>query len=261
MRTAVILFLFMLASCSASSAQSVADIEKDMVTKFETARSFVRRGNGYDYDKFVKANSEFETALIQYCQNPATLTSGFPDLSDEIEIVTSADSRFRIYSWDLGYGGTMRHHASVIQYQGASGKTYGWQPAKSPDSGVGGLYRSVFEIPTDDGTIYLAESEMILSRSDRFRDLRVFEVAGDAIRPDLKLIRTPHGLENEISLEYNYFAVQHDDEGNAKIFYFDPAKWSFRYKEASTRRSSKGSGVSEKFIVYRFDGKYFVRQK
>src|SRR5690349_2408771 len=131
MRTAITLFLLILASCLACTAQSAVDIEKDLVNKFETARGFVRRGNGYDYDKFVKANSEFETALLQYCQQPETITYAFPYLKDEMAIVTSTDKRFRIYSWDLGYGGTMRHHMSIFQYQGTGGKTYGWEPAKS----------------------------------------------------------------------------------------------------------------------------------
>jgi len=258
MRTVFISFLFLLAMCSASAAQSLTEVEKDLVNKFETARGFVRRGTGYDYDKFVEANNEFERSLLNYCQDPATLTYAFPDLSDEMAIVSSADKRFRVYSWDLGYGGTMRHHMSVFQYQGASGKTYGWEPAKTPDSGIGGLYRSVFSVPVDGGAIYLAESETIISTSDRVRELHALKVEGETLRPDIKVLQTSGGLQNEISLEYNYFSVKHDGDGNAKIFFFDPAHRSFRYEDVSKHGDSRPTG---RFIVYKYDGKNFVRQR
>lgn len=258
MKSRLLLPILMFSLCSALVAQSLSDIDKDLSDKLATARGFVRRGVGYDYDKFVKANSEFESALLRYCQDPATLTYAFPELSDEMEIVTSADKRFRIYSWDLGYGGTMRHHMSIFQYRGTSGKTYGWEPAKTPDSGIGGLYRSIFSVPTASGTIYLSESETIISRSDRVRSLRAFEIEGDELRSNLKVIQTPVGPQNEISLEYNYFAAKHDDDGNATIFAFDPADSSFRYQQISRRGTSR---ATERFIVYKYDGQYFVRQK
>jgi hypothetical protein len=261
MKIGLLLLTSILFFCPTLTAQSVADIEKDLTNKLITARKFVKRGQDYDYDRFVKANGDFETALLRYCQDPETLRYAFPELGDEMEIVTSADKRFRIYSWDLGYGGTMRHHMSVIQYEGASGKTYGWEPAKKPDSGIGGLYRSIFEVPTRGGKIYLAESETIISRSDRVRELKTFEVEADTLRPDVKLIRTSSGPQNEISLEYNYFSLPHDDEGNVRLFYFDPAKKSFRYPEISRKGTSGRSRVTGKFIVYSYDGKYFVRHK
>ena len=73
---------------------------------------------GETYDTMEKYSARFEKAFIQCIQNnPATFNYPFKKLIDKqyCEIKTSADGRFRFYSWDTWTGGTAHVFLEIIK--------------------------------------------------------------------------------------------------------------------------------------------------
>src|SRR4051812_38402826 len=106
--------LLFIACCFApilTLAQSPKAIETDLLKSFKKIGYWDdNRGNNENGDDSLdKANEVFATKLKNYtAKYPLTITEPFTSLKKEhLDIFTSADSLFRIYSWDTGGGGTM----------------------------------------------------------------------------------------------------------------------------------------------------------
>src|SRR6476469_4167218 len=148
----------------------------------------------YDADKLSKNSELIKSTLVKNGSRPDILRYGFPKLKDKMDIATSRDGRFRVYSWDLEDGGTMHDFDHVVQYIGKSGKVSLWE---APDTeGGGGFYTDVFQLDTSAGPIYLAVSTGIGSTIINSQSIEAFMVDGDKLIDKANVIKTNKGLTN-----------------------------------------------------------------
>lgn len=180
----------------------------------------------------------------------------FPKLKDKMYVATSADGKLRVYSWDLGTGGTMHDFATVYQFQGNSGAVNTWFENKDEESG-GGYYTQIFQVNSKTGPIYLANSNFIAQGNVHGQSIEAFRINGDKLDTKSKAIRTGSGLVNSIDFVYDPSSL--GERSETSLFRLDSVKQEFRFPVVVEDKSFGNGRVTNRFITYRFSGQYFVK--
>lgn len=251
---AVVLF----ATSVVASAQSAAKIENELMVHMRAIKKYSAYGPIRDYDRLVKENAAFKKKLLRYTKQPATLKHGFPKLGKAIFMSTSADGKFRIYSWDTEEGGTMHSFETVYQYMGTGGRVYS-KSYPSEEGDAGSFVTDIFTLSTSNGPVYLARFSAILSTIDSYQSIDLFKIRGDSLDNRVKLIKTSEGLTHTLGFEYNFFSVVDRKERPIKLILYDAATRSIRLPVVIVDDKDQLGRVTNKFITYRFNGTYFVR--
>ena len=243
---------------AAAVAQTPARIEKEILTHLDKLSQASNYSGTRDVDEQAKQNNAIEQALIRYGKLQSTITYGFPALSKKMYIVTSPDKRLRIYSWDMESGGTMHDFASVFQYRGRSGKVHTWA-TPDDETGAGSFYTQLFQVDAAAGPVYLANSSFIGSTSYHGQSIEAISIDGEKLKRRVKIFRTPRGLRDSISFNYDFFTVLDRRERPIKLFYYDSAKRSLRFPIVIEDRKTPQGRVTDRYITYRFNGSEFVK--
>ena len=238
--------------------QTSAKIESEMLGYLGSIQKYASRGGNPDMERLDDANRKLKAAIVKYGALPAMLGYGFPRLKDKMFIATSRDGKFRVYSWDTETGGTMHDFDSVFQYRGGR-SVHTHVVAETKESGAGSFYTQVFQVDTPDGRVYLANSSGIYSTSLAGQALEAYRIDGDKFVSNVKVIRTPSGLKGSVRFSYDFFSVVDHPERPVKLFFFDETKRSFRFPVVIADKKTPQGRVTNRFITYRFNGKYFVR--
>ena len=246
-------------SANSSFAQTSVQFEKKVLAHL---RSMEKLASKSDTAGLTKENSALKKDFVRYAQTSATLKYGFKALANKMFIATSKDGKFRIYSWDTQTGGTMRDFENVYQYRGDNGKVYVSVLPRSKKGGVRGFSHQIFQLDTGNRHVYLANFTFIFSTSAIRQELSVFGVDGRNLNANLKLIQTKTGFHNSVGFDYDFFSVVNRPERPITLFHFDDAARSFRFPVVlDDKKFVNGGRVTDKFITYRFNGRYFVKSK
>ena len=254
--------LILVVICLAGQAvytQTSAKIESEMLGHLGNIQKYASRGGNFDMERLDDANKKLKAAIVKYGALPAMLGYGFPRLKDKMFVATSRDGKFRIYSWDTETGGTMHDFDNVFQYRSSGGSVHTHVAAASSESGAGSFYTQVFQVDTPDGRVYLANSSGIYSTSLAGQALEAYRIDGDKFVSNVKVIRTPSGLKGSVRFSYDFFSVVDHPERPVKLFFFDETKRSFRFPVVIADRKTPQGRVTNRFITYRFNGKYFEK--
>ena len=252
--------LLILLIASRAAAQTPAAIEKELLGYLTTMAETGSYSGNYDEAKLDPASDALKKKLMRYATRADVLKYGFPKLKDEMFIATSRDGKFRVYSWDLQTGGTMHEHDLVVQFEGKSGKTIAWTtPEDAEYAELGGFFTDIFQVASPSGPIYLLISTSIASSSLNGQSINAVRVDGDEL--DLKpgVIKTASGQTNSISFAYDFFSVVDQPERPIRLFTFNEARREFKFPIVIEDKKSPQGRVTNKFITYRFNGKYFVK--
>ncbi|MBV9241504.1 MAG: hypothetical protein JO314_05805 [Acidobacteria bacterium] len=247
---------------AAVSAQTVSQIENEIAGHFDKLDKASNYGGTSDYDVLEKENQALRAALLKYGNRADVLAYSFPKLKDRITTVTSADGRLRTYSWDTDTGGTMHDFLTVYQFRGSDGKVGSWADPYSMDMekrGAGAFVTQIFQTPSAAGTIYLTTSTFIGSTSLAGQTISALRIGRDRLDLKPKVIKTAKGLTDSISFEYDFFSVVDHPERPIKLVFYDPKNRSFRFPVVIEDSKTPQGRVTNKFITYKFDGKYFVK--
>jgi hypothetical protein len=261
MKQITLIIFFCFAMVSAAYCQAPAAIEADLSKSYRKINYWDDRLNDTTLnasDSLDKANLVFgqqlKTATAKY---PATIRMPFNLLKEEnMFISTSADSLFRIYSWDTGGGGTEHEYASVFQYK-ANDKMYSIYCGESVNSKkfeYGYYYSKVYTLKAGRKTYYLGVYKGVYCTSCRGEGLQVFAIENGKLSTDVKIIQTSTGLHSQLYYEYDWFSVfHHRSRGDIQ---FNPKTKSIRLPLVAEK-----DRVTRKFITYKFNGKYFIKVK
>ena len=225
------LILIVLLMAGVGLAQSPAAIEKLLLQQLDEVSKNGSYAGEYNAEKLDAANRQVKDLLMRNGRSLAILKYAFPKLKEKMYVATSADGKRRIYSWDLEDGGTMHDFANVFQYQGKSGK----------------------------GPIYLASSTFIASSSLNGQTLKAFRIDREKLDRQAKVIKTSSGITDNVGFAYDFFSVVDRPERPVELFSFDAAKKEFRFPVVIEDDKTPQGRVTDKFITYRFNGKYFVK--
>jgi hypothetical protein len=259
MKIIVITLLLLLTALSAL-AQTTAQIEKELVAATGELDKYSTYAGNYDEEKLTKANAALETKLIKYGKLPATLTYKFSKLAEMMNIASSDDGKFRIYTWDMQDGGTMHDYARVYQYKGADGKIYSMGEPDKADGGAGSFAYAIFTVTTKAGSVYIVAATSTGSNSDHFQSADLFKIDGRVLNDKVKLIKTKSGLTNTLGFEYNPFSIADTEaDGSYELIKFDKSTNTLKIPVVVADEEYPNGKVTNKQISYRFDGTYFVK--
>ncbi|MFM9903181.1 MAG: hypothetical protein ACKVQJ_01260 [Pyrinomonadaceae bacterium] len=259
LRRCIIVALAVCSIALSTAAQTNKAIEADLLrhlTNLEKASGVSGARNEAAVDK---ENKILKQNFLLYGKKAATLKYDFKALAGKMTITTSKDGKFRIYSWDNEFGGTMRDHENIFQYQAKGGQVYAYLVPRGREGDVHGFYHQIFQVDTPTGRVYLANSTFIASTSLASQELSLFRTDGKKLNSNVRLIQTKTRLTNSVGFQYDFFSVVDHPERPVKLFFYDEAKKSFRFPVVIEDAQTPQGRVTKKFITYRFNGKYFVK--
>jgi len=196
----------------------------------------------------------FSDMLITYIQkNPSTLNHSFKSLIDSnvCDIVTSADGLFRIYTWDTWLGGTMHDFNGIYQYR-AGKKVYTKNLKLEDDPAC--YYSDIYTLKTTARTYYLGINNASYSTRDVNQGIKIFTIEGSKLNDTVKLIKTASGFTNQIDVNFDFFSVADKDERPIRIIKYDADKRTIYIPVVY-----EDGKVTNKFMLYQFNGSYFER--
>ena len=241
-------------------AQNPASIEADLLKSFKKI-DYCRDKEYNDttgtwVDSLEKSNNVFAKKLQAYVTKyPATITYPFGSLAKEnLDISTSADGLFRIYSWDTWTGGTMHFFENVMQYKsGATVKAIIDTPKGDGDNRPN--YNKMYTFKMNGKAYYISAFLYIGSSKDVAEGVHIFTIENGKLT-DAKLIKTHSGLHSELSYGYDFGSVVNIDYDKRPRTRFDSAT-NIIYLPLVDGNNQ----MTNQFIQYKFTGQYFERVK
>jgi hypothetical protein len=228
-------------------AQTPTTIETDLLKSFKTI-DYRSQDNG-------KANEIFAKKLKYYTEKyPFTINQDFTALkAAHLNISSSADSLFRIYSWDTWKGGTMHFFENIFQYKIGT-KTISLLDTPKGDGDNRPNYRKLYTFKVNDHTYYLCDYITIGSSKDIGEGIQVFDIENGVLNNNVRIIKTKSGLHNKLSYEY--------DLGTVVDWKVRPSvNFDSQTKTIKIPVVVSNGKVTHNFIIYKFTGQYFERMK
>ena len=262
MRKIFFLLALVVVFVSASPAQTLTKIEDELLGHFQKLSKSSNYNGASDYDVLGKENHAIRAALIKYGLRADVLKFTFTRLRKQLTLTTSRDGNLRTYSWDSEEGGTMHDFYTVYQFRSRSGKVHTWAEPYSKDlekRGAGGFVQQIFQTDTGSGPIYLEVSTFIGSTSLGGQTISALKIDGEKLDRNPKVIKTHSGITSSITFQYDFFSVVDHPERPVKLFFFDDSKKSFRFPVVIQDKKTPQGRVTNRFITYRFNGKYFEK--
>jgi hypothetical protein len=154
------------------------------------------------YDSMQRANDYILNQIIkQGYHNPAFFNYSFASLGEYLDVLTSKDKSFRIYSWDTYTGGTMHIFYAVAQYLGSDKKLYTQSLIDS--SGDPGLwYSGIYSFNDKGRKYYCCIGNGKYSTMDFGQEVIVYTIKGNLL-VQAPIIKTQKGLTNSIHVAYD----------------------------------------------------------
>ncbi len=244
-----------------AAAQTPQTMEDELLAHFKVLNEASSYTGSGDDEVQTRENKAIYNKLRKYGKRSDVLAFSFSRLSEEMTIRTSKDGNFRSYSWDCECGGTMHDYYSVFQYRsGKSVKVYAEPFATDiSERGVGAFVHDIFQMPVKGGTVYMPISTFIGSTSHNGQFIEVWLLKNGKLYTEPKLIQTKKGLTDSIFFEYNFFSVVNRPERPIKLVFFDEKSGSFKFPVVIEEEKTPYGRVTDKFITYTFNGKYFVK--
>ncbi|WP_374949042.1 hypothetical protein [Mucilaginibacter sp.] len=245
-------------------AQSPKAIEANLLKSFKRIDYWSHHPNENPLiigDSLEAANNAFGENLKAYSiKYPGTINQTFTSLTKEnLDIVTSDDLKFRIFSWDTWTGGTMHFFFNVLQYR-VGEKTFAEVIRGAEDNYVP-FYKRLYTFKAAGKTYYLATYGTIFSTKDVGEGIKVFAIENGKLNKAVNLIRTKSGLHNKLYYDYDFSTIA-DWEITGKVSdWKDVPAISFDITTNSIYLpviTDKGRATG-KFITYKFTGKYFEK--
>jgi hypothetical protein len=239
----------------------ITQIEQDLVKGIKKIDEVSNYGENPDYDKQGQVNKDFREMLLKYGEEtPETLTYDFTELKKHLFITTSPDNKLRIYSWDTGSGGTMHFYGNVYQFVGEDGKIYAISDHQE-EGDPGGFYSDIDILKTKKGTVYITRQHSKLSTSLAGQTVALYRIEGKNLNGDYKLFKTRSGIKSSIGFSFDFFSVVDRPERPLKLIQYHSEKKELKIPVVIEDKKTPQGRVTNRFIKYRFNGKYFVKVK
>ncbi|MBU2797881.1 hypothetical protein HFU75_14155 [Acidithiobacillus sp. VAN18-2] len=233
-----------------------SEMEKELVVYLKKIQKL---STDYRQDGLLeKENQAFRKKLLDFVKMPSSLSSKYTELKKFMYISTSKDGEVRAYTWDTELGGTMHFFDTVYQFMGKNGKIYTESEERGKND-PGGILTGIFDVNTEKGKVYLLRSTAILGSSLDYESIRVVEIAENSLQ-DKKLIKTESGLTSSIGFEYDFFSIDDSGERPIRLIKYDTATKTIKIPVVVSSQKFPYGRVTDRFISYKFNGTFFVRQ-
>lgn len=205
----------------------------------------------------VRLISYFKKSLLS---NPKTITFPFDSsIKNGLHIFRSEDGNLTFYCWNTGSGGTWHFYDDIVQYKTSKGvkpEVLNDALDGSDPPNCGEFYDTLFTIKAkSDRTIYLLKTFNQLWTSEDITSIDAYEIKQNKL-VRVKAFKTAKKSVSSISYEYDYFST-YDDKTMKEKYYIrlSPDKQMLYIPVVI------GTKVTNRNLVYRFNGKQFVYDK
>lgn len=239
--------------------QNANAVEKQILEHLEKLSKFAGHRSSDSQGAVDAENDAIRSLLLKSGTRRDILKYAFPALSKEMIIATSPDGKLRTYSWDAESGGSASWYETVFQFISSDGKLRTWVPRYPEGEVCPPFYSQIFQMDVPGGRIYLLNSTSLCSTSLSVQDISVVRIDARRLGSGVKLIRTGRGVTDTIRFAYDFFSVVDHPERPVKLVFFNAAKKEFRFPVVIEDDKTPQGRVTDKFITYRFNGKYFVK--
>lgn len=239
---------------------SLKQIELDLQKSYQDILDDRFKDDTIAWNQLELHGKIFREKLSDYSRKyPSTLTYPFDSLRKKnIDIVSSRDKMFRIYSWDTWLGGTMHDFENIIQYKFGD-KVYSKVYNDTVTDGEGEyipFYSEIFTLKANNKTYYLGINNGIYSTKDASQSIKLFCIENDKLNDNVKLIKTKKGLVNSINVYFDFFSVVDRPERPLRLIKYDEKNMIIYIPIVL-----ENGKVTNRFILYKFTGKYFEHIK
>jgi len=243
--------------------QDIKSCNKKLKETFEKIKFYTeQRGkNEFAYDSINKCNEDFEKLLLHYTTTyPETLTFKFNDLTKiGLNISTSKNGLFKIYSWDTETGGTMRSFRNIFQFK-TNNKVFSQRLESDVDeSGESSYsYEILDQVTSKNKTFYIVKCILIGSSAVSSHKIKVFSIENGKLNDDAKLIKTKSGIKNELSYDIDFSSSvnQKPDSVDREYAWL---QYDQKNKIISIPLITAEGKLTTKKIKYQFKGEYFEK--
>ena len=252
--------LILILSSKIVFAQSLKTVENILNESFQKIDYWGsnERTDKHSFDSLYASNAKFEKLLLKYTSTfPETINSNFELLKKNgLQIATSEDGHFRIYSWDDGTGGTMRFFKNVYQYK-VDQNVFSKTSPKYDEKDAGCFYYQINDINSGNKKFYITQGTAILSSGLSYHSIKIFSINGSNLNDNAKLIKTKTGIKNQLGYEVDLTARTNRDRA---VDHYN-IEYDVKNKVISIPLILENSKVTAGKIRYQFKGKYFEKVK
>lgn len=253
--------LIYLALAFPAFGQTDIEIEQELAGHIQNIQKWSAYTDGYDEDLLAKENDIFKKKLLNYTKVASTLKYQFDELKKYLHLNTSEDGKLRIYSWDTESGGTMHFFSTVYQFQGTDNRVYS-ESIEYEEGDPGAFASDIFDIDSKNGKVYLVRKTSILGSGLNHESIDLIKIEHNSLNYNNKLIKTKSGLTSSIGLDYDFSSIINRKERPIKLILFDKQTKTIKIPVVlEDKNFPNGGRVTDRFINYRFDSTYFVKQK
>lgn len=246
----LIVFLLFCFVSATLSAQTPQQIETDLLKSFKKIDPA--------FEDNTNANDLFAKKLYNYvANNPATIGYPFTALKRaHLDISTSDDSLFRIYSWDTWTGGTAHFFESIFQYK-CGEKIYAVLDTPTEEGDIRPWYNKLYTLRTPGNTYYLALNTDIGSTKDLGGSFQVMDIENGKLNNSVKLIKTGSELHGNLSFYCDFSKTA----GTLTPDTYPAITYDVSTRTISIPLILANGAATTKHITYKFTGQYFERVK
>lgn len=246
----------LLVSCATPvMASNCQAIDEQLAKSLAIASENSSYSGNYNEENLNTENEKIATILQTLGKQKDSIRCAFPQAQKQgLDILTAPDNKLRAFSWDNNSGGTMHEFNQYVQYIDDRGNSQ-IQEILSDQ-----FVTSLFTTTIKDKPLYILTTTGIYSTQDSAQTLNLYQIQADKLTSP-KLIKTAQGLTNTLSFTYNFFSVVDRPERPIKLFEFDNKTKTIHLPVVIADKEFSTGKVTNRKIAYRFNGKYFVKQK
>ncbi len=246
-------------------SQAIKSVEKDLVNTFAEHHAYHDSLNELIRHDSAKLNSMITmTHPDSLCLNKMLYyTSAFPQTmgmdfkmlrAQDVNIMTSDDSLFRIYVWNERRMLSGPSYKAVFQFkEGDKVKSCVLPHADTSLTGASlAFYDAIYTITINNKTYYMATYLNRYSPGMREEGIKVFTIDKGKLNDTVHIIKTATGLHNELS--YKYDVVTLGDAGSDNGIVYDTNKVSIEIPLVL-----EDGKMTSRHITYQFKGQYFEK--
>lgn len=227
-------------------------IEQELGLKFKQLKAFKKEKKS---DSILIINKDISTTLLTLLKgNLESLTYEFPQLKDyEFHITTSPDKEFRIYSWNTLSNDTIKKYINIFQwlmYDTLRAKLKVYKPTENS-----GYYSEIYKLTDELNSLYLAYFHTTSNDKKSTQALHVMDFERSVFQSRFRKIKTKSGYTHSISISFDYPNLSEIEEQSLKLIKYNTDEQSFKFPIIL-----KNGKVSDKYILYSYDGDYFIKQ-
>ncbi|MDI1315986.1 hypothetical protein [Flavobacterium sp.] len=211
-------------------------------------------------DSMSYYNTAFEKSLLRVtAKNQESIQIKFKTLQENyINILTSSDGNFRIYSWDTFEGGTMHFYRNILQFK-TNGKVYSEIYTTDFQDNSCSFY-DLNQVTSKNKNYYITSSVMVGSSAVYYYEAKVFSIENKKLNRNASLIKTTSGMKNTVGYDIDFSSeANRNDTSEINKFEYMSLDYDKKNKIILLALLTEDGIVTSKKIKYKFNGVYFEK--